>query len=157
MLTVFLCIRRDFKEFLYLRLPTGLVLYALVAGSWYYMMYTIHGMDFINKFLGVHNFLRATQSEHPRWDVWWYYTMIFFAGCLPWCWTFADLGFGGKYFLSVHGYQIYHLYPASLAAHCHSHSQIPLSERSIGKAHCDRSYCSIWHPNLCFGYSCLLR
>ena len=57
------------------------------AGSWYYMMYTIHGMDFINNFLGVHNFLRATQSEHPRWDVWWYYTMIFFAGCLPWCWT----------------------------------------------------------------------
>ena len=88
-LTVFLCIRRDFKEFLYLRLPTGLVLYALVAGSWYYMMYTIHGMDFINNFLGVHNFLRATQSEHPRWDVWWYYTMIFFAGCLPWCWTWA--------------------------------------------------------------------
>lgn len=31
----FLCIRRDFKEFLYLRLPTGVVLYALVAGSWY--------------------------------------------------------------------------------------------------------------------------
>jgi len=86
-LTVFLCVRRDFKEFLYLRLPTGLVLYALVAGSWYYMMYTIHGMDFINNFLGVHNFLRATQSEHPIWDVWWYYTAIFFLGCLPWCWT----------------------------------------------------------------------
>ncbi len=86
-LTVFLCIRRDFKEFIHLRLPSGLVLYAIVAGSWYYMMYTIHGMDFINNFLGVHNFLRATQSEHPRWDVWWYYTMIFFAGCLPWCWT----------------------------------------------------------------------
>lgn len=86
-LTVFLCLRRDFKEFVYLRLPTGLLLYALVAGSWYYMMYAIHGMDFINNFLGVHNFLRATQSEHPRWDVWWYYTMIFFAGCLPWCWT----------------------------------------------------------------------
>ena len=86
-LTVFLCIRRDFKEFLRLRLPSGLVLYALVAGSWYYMMYTIHGMDFINNFLGVHNFLRATQSEHPRWDVWWYYLMIFFLGCLPWSWT----------------------------------------------------------------------
>lgn len=86
-LTVFLCIRRDFKEFLYLRLPTGLILYVLVAGSWYYMMYTIHGMEFIDNFLGVHNFLRATQSEHPRWDVWWYYLMIFFLGCLPWSWT----------------------------------------------------------------------
>ncbi len=86
-LAVFLFIRRDFKEFLYLRLPSGLILYALVGGSWYYMMYTIHGMDFVNNFLGVHNFLRATQSEHPRWDVWYYYLMIFFLGCLPWSWT----------------------------------------------------------------------
>lgn len=84
---VYLAIRRDLKEFLHMKLLTGLVLYVLTAGSWYYAMYTIHGMDFLENFLGVHNFLRATQSEHPQWDVWWYYTMIFFAGCLPWCWT----------------------------------------------------------------------
>lgn len=86
-LTVFLCLRRDFREFLHLRLFSGLILYVLVAGSWYYAMYTIHGMEFISNFLGVHNVLRATQSEHPNWDVWWYYLMIFFLGCLPWSWT----------------------------------------------------------------------
>ena len=84
---VYLCVRRDFKEILRLRLLTGLVVYLLTAGGWYYAMYTIHGMDFIDNFLGVHNFLRATQSEHPQWDVWWYYLMIFFLGCLPWSWT----------------------------------------------------------------------
>ncbi|WP_027397877.1 ArnT family glycosyltransferase [Anaerovibrio lipolyticus] len=84
---VYLCIRRDFREILRLKWILGLALYIITAGSWYYAMYTIHGMDFINNFLGVHNFLRATQSEHEQWNVWWYYTMIFFAGCLPWCWT----------------------------------------------------------------------
>ena len=84
---VFLCIRREFKEIIRLRLLSGLMVYVLTAGSWYYAMYTIHGMDFINNFLGVHNFLRATQSEHPMWNVWWYYLMIFFLGCLPWSWT----------------------------------------------------------------------
>lgn len=86
-LTVFICLRRDFKEFLHLKLPAGLLIYVLTAGCWYYPMYQLHGMDFINNFLGVHNFLRATQSEHAQWDVWYYYTMIFFLGCLPWSWT----------------------------------------------------------------------
>ena len=85
--TVFICIRRDFKEILKMKLIPGAVIYVITAGSWYFSMYQLHGMDFVNNFLGVHNFLRATQSEHPRWDVWWYYLMIFFAGCLPWCWT----------------------------------------------------------------------
>ncbi|ORT99102.1 glycosyl transferase, family 39 [Anaerovibrio sp. JC8] len=84
---VYLCIRRDFREILRIKWISGLLLYILTAGSWYYAMYVIHGMDFINNFLGVHNFLRATQSEHEQWNVWWYYIMIFFAGCLPWCWT----------------------------------------------------------------------
>lgn len=84
--TVFLCQRRDFKEILHMHVVSGMVLYLLIGGSWYYMMYTIHGMDFINNFLGVHNVLRATQSEHPRWDVWYYYLGIFFLGCLPWSW-----------------------------------------------------------------------
>lgn len=84
---VYLCIRRDFREILRLKWIPGMVLYILTAGSWYYAMYTIHGMEFIDNFLGVHNFLRATQSEHDQWNVWWYYTAIFFLGCLPWCWT----------------------------------------------------------------------
>lgn len=81
--TVFICVRRDFAEVKRMK-PLGFVLFGVVAGSWYYAMYNLHGSDFINTFLGVHNVLRATVSEHPQWDVWYYYTGIFFIGTFPW-------------------------------------------------------------------------
>ena len=37
-----------------------------------------------DNFFGVHNFLRATVSEHPKFDVWYYYTVVFLLGFLPW-------------------------------------------------------------------------
>ena len=84
--TVFICLRRDFAEVKRMK-PLGFVLFALVAGSWYYPMYQLHGQAFIDMFLGVHNVLRATVSEHAQWDVWYYYTMIFFVGFFPWCFS----------------------------------------------------------------------
>jgi 4-amino-4-deoxy-L-arabinose transferase-like glycosyltransferase len=84
--TVFICLRRDFAEVCRMK-PLGFVLFAIVAGSWYYPMYQLHGSAFIDTFLGVHNVLRATVSEHPQWDVWYYYTMIFFVGFFPWCFS----------------------------------------------------------------------
>lgn len=81
---VFLIIRRDFKEILKLKIIPGLILYFAIGGPWYYQMYTLHGMDFIGGFLGTHNVLRATVSEHPRDNVWWYYIMIFSASFVPW-------------------------------------------------------------------------
>ena len=47
-------------------------------------MYITHGNDFINVFLGVHNWLRATVSEHPRFNVWYYYIPITIIALLPW-------------------------------------------------------------------------
>ena len=85
---VFLCVRRDFKEILKLKIIPGLLLYFAIGGPWYYQMYTLHGMDFIGGFLGTHNVLRATVSEHPRDDVWWYYTAITFASTIPWSFGF---------------------------------------------------------------------
>lgn len=81
--TIFICVRRDFAEIKNMK-PLGFILFIAIAGSWYYMMYRLHGQQFLDMFLGVHNYLRATVSEHPMWDVWWYYTMIFFAGFMPW-------------------------------------------------------------------------
>lgn len=86
-MTVFICVRRDFKEVLNMKPLAGAVIFVLTAGGWYYQMYQLHGDDFINTFLGVHNFLRATVSEHPRWDVWYYYLGIFFIGFFPWSFT----------------------------------------------------------------------
>ena len=83
-LLVFLCVRRRPKELLRMMWLPGLLIFAGVGGYWYYQMYALHGMDFITNFFGVHNFLRATVSEHPRDDVWYYYTLIFLLGFFPW-------------------------------------------------------------------------
>lgn len=83
-IVLFLCIRRDFSEILRLKLITGFLLFFAIGGPWYYQMYQLHGMDFIGGFLGTHNVLRATVSEHPRDNVWWYYIMIFAASFFPW-------------------------------------------------------------------------
>ena len=38
----------------------------------------------MENFFGVHNFLRATVSEYPKTDVWYYYALISVVGFLPW-------------------------------------------------------------------------
>lgn len=63
---LFLVSQRDYKELLHMKWLGGIAIFVLTAGPWYYYMYSVHGMDFIDTFLGVHNVLRATVSEHPR-------------------------------------------------------------------------------------------
>lgn len=65
-------------------IPTGMILFLIIISAWYYPMYKIHGSDFILTFLGVHNVLRASVSEHPEVNVWYYYTLVFLAGFFPW-------------------------------------------------------------------------
>ncbi len=85
---LFLAWRRDFKSiFLHIKLGSGLLLFFVIAGLWYVPMYMMHGGDFISQFIGVHNVLRATVSEHPRDDVWYYYTVVFLLGFFPWILT----------------------------------------------------------------------
>lgn len=81
--TIFILVRRDFKEILRMK-PLGFVLFFIVAGSWYYAMYRLHGQQFLDMFLGVHNYLRATVSEHPMWDIWYYYSVLFLLAFFPW-------------------------------------------------------------------------
>lgn len=62
----------------------GMVLYLLVAGPWYYLMYQVHGMEFIDTFLGFHNITRFTTPEHPTRVLWWYYFPVIILGLFPW-------------------------------------------------------------------------
>ncbi|MBP9516705.1 glycosyltransferase family 39 protein [Veillonella sp.] len=62
----------------------GIVLFFAVAAPWYIYMYSTHGQAFIDGFLGLHNVTRATQSEHPEDNHWWYYIAIFLGAQLPW-------------------------------------------------------------------------
>ncbi|WP_301963081.1 glycosyltransferase family 39 protein [uncultured Megasphaera sp.] len=87
-IVLFLLWRKDFKSiFLHIKLFSGLLLFFVIAGLWYVPMYVMHGGDFISQFIGVHNVLRATVSEHPRDDVWYYYTVVFLLGFFPWVFT----------------------------------------------------------------------
>jgi len=81
---LFLAWERRLKELFRWQVLAGLLLFLLLAGLWYVPMYRLHGEEFLNVFFGVHNVLRATVSEHPRDDVWYYYLVVFFAGFFPW-------------------------------------------------------------------------
>lgn len=62
----------------------GLVLYLLIAAPWYYAMYIVHGMEFIETFLGFHNITRFTTPEHASRVTFWYYFPVLIVGMFPW-------------------------------------------------------------------------
>ena len=81
---VFLLVERDLSALRRLCIPTGLLVFAAVCAPWEVYMYFAHGADFVNTFLGIHNVLRATVSEHAKWNVWYFYLGIYFLGMFPW-------------------------------------------------------------------------
>lgn len=62
----------------------GILAFLIVVLPWYGGMYLIHGENFINGFLGIHNVLRATSSEHPADNHWYYYLVVLPLSLLPW-------------------------------------------------------------------------
>ena len=66
----------------------GILIFLAVTLPWYLGMYMIHGSDFIDQFLGLHNFVRATSSEHPKDNHWYYYLVLLPAALLPWTFNF---------------------------------------------------------------------
>ena len=62
----------------------GILLFLLLGGAWYVPMYLVHGQDFINGFLLFNNVTRATVSEHPEYNVWYYYFLLVPLSLLPW-------------------------------------------------------------------------
>lgn len=67
-----------------MKIPSGLLVYALVAAPWYIIMYKIHGSIFIDTFLGFHNITRFTSPEHPELVLWYYYIPVLVLGFFPW-------------------------------------------------------------------------
>ena len=73
---IFLAWQGDLPHLKKLFRPINFLVFAAIVSIWYLPMTLIHGMDFVENFLGVHNFLRATVSEYPKADVWYYYLLI---------------------------------------------------------------------------------
>lgn len=77
-------VQRNWAELKAMHLPAGILLLVSVALPWYAAMVAMHGTEFINNFFGVHNYLRATVSEHPKDNVSYYYLVVFMISMLPW-------------------------------------------------------------------------
>ncbi len=71
-----------------------LFVFLFIIGLWYLPMGVMHGAAFFNQLIGVHNLLRAAVSEHPIFNVWYYYFVVFLIGLLPW--QFPPIIFGVK-------------------------------------------------------------
>ena len=81
---LYLLFMGQLREILRMHVLRGLLLYLLIASPWYYLMYTVHGMDFINTFLGFHNLTRFTTPEHASRVTFWYYFPMIILGLFPW-------------------------------------------------------------------------
>ncbi len=81
---LYLLLMGQLKEIFRMHVMRGLLVYLLVAGPWYYLMYTVHGMEFINTFLGFHNVTRFTTPEHASRVTFWYYFPVVILGLFPW-------------------------------------------------------------------------
>ncbi|WP_346354465.1 glycosyltransferase family 39 protein [Azotosporobacter soli] len=62
----------------------GVACFTFVVTPWYLAMYSLHGDAFVQTFLGLHNYVRATVSEHPQDNVWYYYLLLMPIALLPW-------------------------------------------------------------------------
>ena len=130
-IVLFLLWRRDFKSvFLHIKLGSGLLLFFVIAGLWYVPMYMMHGGDFISQFIGVHNVLRATVSEHPRDNVWYYYTAVFLLGFFPWVFT---LPLAAKKYKPVHKLRMIPV-AIAFAAYLRHHERLVAVLTTVGVA-----------------------
>lgn len=81
---LYLLVMGQLREILRMHVIRGLLLYFVLAAPWYYAMYTVHGMEFINTFLGFHNLTRFTTAEHANRVTFWYYFPVIILGMFPW-------------------------------------------------------------------------
>jgi 4-amino-4-deoxy-L-arabinose transferase-like glycosyltransferase len=80
----YIMISRQWQLFRKVFILRGLFAFFIIAAPWYVKMYQLHGTNFLDTFLGLHNYLRATVSEHPKDNVFYYYLVLFPISLLPW-------------------------------------------------------------------------
>ena len=80
----YILITRKWSLLKTMKIPSGLLVYSVVALPWYILMYKFHGSAFIDTFLGFHNVTRFTSPEHPEGVLWYYYIPVLILGFFPW-------------------------------------------------------------------------
>lgn len=84
LLLIWCALMKDKKLFLRLFPWQGILAFLAAVLPWYGGMYLIHGDLFIKEFLGLHNVVRATASEHPKDNHFYYYLVLLPLATLPW-------------------------------------------------------------------------
>jgi len=85
----------NLKRIKTMKVVSGSVLFALIALPWYAVMYSLHGMSFVETFLGFHNVTRFLQPEHASGVIWYYYIPVLILGFFPWSSFLAQAFFTG--------------------------------------------------------------
>ncbi len=79
-----LALARDWRAARAFATPLGLLLFALVAGSWYVPVLLDQGRHFVDVFLLDHNLQRFTSTIHRHPGPLWYYVPVLAGGLFPW-------------------------------------------------------------------------
>jgi 4-amino-4-deoxy-L-arabinose transferase-like glycosyltransferase len=80
----YLLLARDRKLLRELLAPWGPVLFVLVAGPWYALVYLAQGQAFLDVFILDHNLRRFTSEIHRHPGPPYYYLPVLLAGLFPW-------------------------------------------------------------------------
>jgi len=94
-IVLYLLITGSLNQIKKMKLFSGGVLFALIALPWYAVMYSLHGMAFIDTFLGFHNITRFLQPEHSSGAIWYYYIPVLILGFFPWSSFLVQAFFAG--------------------------------------------------------------
>ncbi|BBB93296.1 ArnT family glycosyltransferase [Methylomusa anaerophila] len=81
---MYIFVRNQWQQLRHMHIFAGIGVLLAVAAPWYFTMYLLHGQQFIDTFLGLHNYIRATVAEHPKDNVLYYYFVLFPVSLMPW-------------------------------------------------------------------------
>lgn len=81
---LYLLLTGNLKRLRTMKIPCGIVIFCAVAVPWYVAMYSLHGMAFVETFLGFHNVTRFLEPEHTSGVLWYYYIPVLLVGFFPW-------------------------------------------------------------------------
>lgn len=83
-LVAFAATTRDWRVLTRLLSPAGILLFLLVAGPWYVLVWRAQGRAFVDEFFLNHNLQRFTSTIHNHPGPPWYYLPVLIAGFWPW-------------------------------------------------------------------------
>ncbi|EKU72041.1 glycosyltransferase family 39 protein [Selenomonas sp. F0473] len=80
----YLLVTHRLEQILRMHVARGLLIVVTVGLPWYAYMYDVHGMAFVQEFIGFHNVGRFTAPLHPVRAHWWFYLPVLILGFFPW-------------------------------------------------------------------------